>query len=94
MKKVLFTVALFLMIGLGASAQRFGSSDGFFNNWEDVSNGLDNFDDFGNLRGGGDPGFPNIHGGGGDVPAPLGSGIAVLTALGAGYALVKRKRGE
>ena len=91
MKKILLAIALVSMIGLGASAQRFGSSDSFFNNWEDVGNGLDKFDDFDNLRGGGNPGLPGGHGGG-DVNAPLGSGIAVLTALGAGYAFAKRKR--
>lgn len=95
MKKILLAIALVSMIGLGASAQRFGSSDGFFNNWEDVGNGLDKFDDFDNLRGGGNPGLPGGHGGeGNDVPAPLGSGIAVLTALGAGYAIARRKREE
>ena len=93
MKKILLAIALVSMIGLGASAQRFGSSDGFFNNWEDVGNGLDKFDDFDNLRGGGNPGLPGSHGGeGNDVPAPLGSGLVVLTALGAGYAFARRKR--
>jgi hypothetical protein len=91
MKKILLAIALVSMIGLGASAQRFGSSDSFFNNWEDVGNGLDKFDDFDNLRGG-EPVIPGGHGSGNDVPAPLGSGIAVLTALGAGYAFARRKR--
>lgn len=94
MKKILLAIALVSMIGLGASAQRFGSSDGFFNNWEDVGNGLDQFDDFDNLRGGG-PGLPGGgHGHGGDPSAPLGSGLLVLTALGAGYAVARRKREE
>lgn len=95
MKRILLAIALVSMIGLGASAQRFGSSDGFFNNWEDVGNGLDKFDDFDNLRGGG-PGGPALpgggHGTGGDPSAPLGSGLVVLTALGAGYAFARRKR--
>ena len=87
MKKIFFAVALVLTIGLCADAQRGGSKDGFFTNWDDVSNGLDKFDDFGNgLR---DPGFPGH--GGGDTPAPLGSGLVVLTALGAGYAIMKKR---
>ena len=89
MKKILLAFALVLAIGLGANAQR----DGFFNSWEDVGNGLDKFDDFSNgLNRDGGPGFPGSHGGGGDPSAPLGSGIVVLTALGAGYAVAKRKR--
>ena len=85
MKKIIFAIALIITIGFTANAQRGG--DGFFNNWDDVGNGLDKFDDFDNgLRGGG-PGTPGH--GGGDQPAPLGSGLLILTALGAGYALKK-----
>ncbi len=87
MKKIIFAAALVLAFGLCADAQRGDSRDGFFTNWDDVSNGLDKFDDFGNgLR---DPGFPGH--GGGDTPAPLGSGLIVLTALGAGYAVAKKR---
>ena len=87
MKKILFAAALVLAFGLCADAQRGGSRDGFFTDWDDVSNGLDKFDDFGNgLR---DPGFPGH--GGGDTPAPLGSGLIVLTALGTGYAVAKKR---
>ena len=83
MKKVILSIALVLALGLGASAQR----DGYFNDWNDVGNGLENYNDFENgLR---DPGLPGH--GGGDQPAPLGSGLLILTALGAGYA-VSRKR--
>ena len=88
MKKILLAIALVLTIGLGANAQRGG--DGFFNNWNDVGNGLDNYNEFDNgLRDGG-PGTPGH--GGGDQPAPLGSGLLVLTALGAGYAVARRKK--
>ena len=87
MKKILLALALVLMVGLGASAQR----DSYFNDWKDVSNGLDEFDDFDNglTR---DPVFPGHNGG--DTPAPLGSGLLILGALGAGYAVAKRKREE
>ncbi len=90
MKKILLAVVLVLTVGLCASAQQRGGRDGFFNDWSDISNGLDEFDDFNNdlFRGGG----PNTPGhGNGDTPAPLGSGLVVLTALGAGYALKKRR---
>ncbi len=80
MKKILLSIAIVLMIGLSASAQRGNGNDGFFLGWEDVNNGIELSRD---------PGFPGGHGGG-DEPAPLGSGIAVLTALGVGYALKKR----
>ena len=90
MKKILLAAVLVLTVGLFASAQQRGGRDGFFNDWSDVSNGLDEFDDFNNgLRGGGvnTPGHGN-----GDTPAPLGSGLVVLTALGAGYAMAKKRK--
>lgn len=90
MKKIFFAIALVLAIGLCANAQRGGSRDGFFTNWDDVSNGLDKYNDYGNgLRDGDEPGFP-WHGGG-DTPAPLGSGLIVLTALGVSYAMMKKR---
>ena len=87
MKKILLSVAIVLAMGFGASAQR-GGNDNLFSSWNDVSNGLDRIDNYElNLR---DPGLPGSHGGG-DTPAPLGSGLVVLTALGAGYAMKKRR---
>lgn len=89
MKKILLAITFVLTIGLCANAQRGG--DSFFNDWNNVSNGLDQYDDFGN--GFRDPVVPGGHGGG-NTPAPLGSGLVVLTALGAGYAVARRKREE
>ena len=84
MKKLLLALALVMALGLGANAQR----DSYFNDWDDVGNGLDKIEfDYGGMR---DPGLPGGHGGG-DTPAPLGTGIAVLTALGAGYAMLKKR---
>ena len=83
MKKILFAIALVLTIGLCANAQR-GGRDGFFNSWSDVDNGLDR-DPLAM------PTLPNSHGNMDDIDAPLGSGLLVLTALGAGYALKKRR---
>ena len=81
MKKILLAAALIIAMGFGANAQR----DSFFNDWEDVGNGLD--------RTGIDlPALPGSHGENTDVTAPLGSGLLVLTALGAGYALTKKRK--
>lgn len=78
MKKIFFTIALTVVLGFGASAQR----DGFFNDWQD----------FDNLRDGETlPALPGSHGLTGDQNAPLGSGILILTALGAGYAISKKR---
>ena len=80
MKKFLFSIALTITLGLTASAQF--NNDGFFNNWDDsdrVSEGGFSFV------------LPTNHGFGEDTPsAPLGSGLLILTALGAGYALKKK----
>ena len=87
MKKIILAIAIVLMVGFSANAQR----DSYFNDWDDVSNGLDKIEfDYGGMR---DPGLPGGHGGG-DTPAPLGSGIVVLTMLGAGYAVARRKHEE
>ncbi len=85
MKKIVLAIALVLAIGLGAKAQ-IGLSDAFINDW--AQSDL--------LRDGGLglilPGLPGEHGGTGDVPgAPLGSGLLILGALGAGYAIIKKK---
>ena len=78
MKKFLFSIALTITLGLTASAQ----NDGFFNNYnnDDLYRGLDD-----NLV------LPSAHGTGNDYNAPLGSGLLILTALGAGYALKKKR---
>ena len=81
MKKILFTIALTITLGLTATAQY---TDGFVNDWD---NGLDR------TGIGNEIGFvlPALHGYGVDTPsAPIGSGLLVLTALGAGYALKKK----
>lgn len=81
MKKILFTIALVITMVFSASAQ-----DGFFRASKD------NYGDRTDVSGtkpalpGGPVGSVNA-----DQPAPLGSGLIVLTALGAGYA-ISRKR--
>ena len=79
MKKLLFATALIIMMGLTSNAQ----NDGFFNSYnnDDIYRGLDD-----NLV------LPNAHGTGNDYNAPLGSGLLILTALGAGYAVKCRRK--
>ena len=82
MKKILFAIVLVITMGFEAKAQ-LGLTDAFFNDWaqsdqmRDIT--LDN--------------LPGEHGLTGDVPgAPLGSGLLILGALGAGYAVARHKR--
>ena len=82
MKKILFTIALIITLSLTASAQFNINTDAFFNDWEQ-SERL--------MEGGFSFVLPASHGFGEDTPsAPLGSGLLILTALGAGYALKKK----
>ena len=83
MKKILFTIAIVFMMVLGANAQ----TDGFF--MESGSGNSGNRTDISGT-------LPRLPGDGvgatdNDQPAPLGSGLLVLVALGAGYA-IKRCR--
>ena len=85
MKKILLAIALVLTMGFGAKAQLgLGLTDSFFNDWaqSDLMREVTLIN------------LPTDHGLTGDVNAPLGSGLLVLTALGAGYAVARRKREE
>ncbi|MBR6439325.1 MAG: hypothetical protein IKS65_09150 [Bacteroidales bacterium] len=82
MKKIFFAVVLVLAMCFSVSAQ----SDGFFND----GGGNDGSRDV-------TPTTPSGHVGKltGSQPAyegPLGSGLLILTALGAGYALTKKRK--
>lgn len=82
MKKILFAIAIVMTMGFCASAQ----SDSFFK--------VNNADDYDYRTGvGNEAGFtlPAGHGYDNDSTAPLGGGLLILTAFGAGYALRKRK---
>ena len=84
MKKFLFTIALTITLGLTASAQFNINTDAFFNNWDDS----DRFSE-----GGFSFVLPASHGFGVDTPsAPIGSGFLILTALGAGYAVARKRK--
>ena len=83
MKKILLATAFIMMVGLFANAQ---GRDGFFSSYD---NG------YGDRTGSNDIYAPD-HGTTGHVSgsgeAPLGSGLLVLTALGAGYAVARNKK--
>jgi len=81
MKKIILAIALVMTLSFGASAQ----ADGFVADW--TTNDM--------FRDGGFSALPGItfdHGLSVDQPAPLGSGLLLLTALGAGYAVARRKK--
>ena len=79
MKKVLFAIAIVMTMGFCANAQ----TDNWF---QPKSNGFYEDRDGGFVT----PGLPGGHGYTDDQSAPLGSGLLILTAMGAGYALRKR----
>ena len=81
MKKILFAIALVMTMVLSASAQR----DGFFGSY-DGGNG-DRMDNPNDLLG-----LPSSSiGSQTNESAPLGTGLLIMTALGAGYMVVKRR---
>ena len=84
-----FPILLLSIFRRAASAQyAAGGKDGFFNDWTDLDNGLDRTDPLQM------PELPGAHGMNTNQAAPFGSGLLVLTALGAGYMVAKRKREE
>ena len=83
MKKILFAIAIVLTLGLTANAQ--GKKDSFFTDWDNNSWNRES-DVFPAIMGG------TLGGLNGNQDAPLGSGLLVLTALGAGYAVARKKR--
>ena len=82
MKKLLFTIALLITLSVATNAQK----DGFFS-W----NGNDEDDIFRDVTTSGLV-LPSTHGDIHDYNAPVGSGIAILTLLGAGYAIKRRRK--
>ena len=82
MKKILLALALTITLGLTASAQSYNDS---FVDWTDSDAGRTSVD-WAIV-------FPASHFTNTDQNgAPLGSGLLVLTALGAGYAVNKKHR--
>ena len=83
MKKILFVIAIVLTIGLTAGAQ---GRDAFFSrNYvnDDTYRTYTDFDEF-NL--------PVQHNLDTDTGVPVGSGLCVLTILGAGYVVARRRK--
>ena len=80
MKRIILTLAFLMAMAFCASAQ----TDLFFK-WNDADNDLYRAND--NL------GFslPTAHGSVYDSEAPLVSGLLILTALGAGYAVMRKR---
>ena len=82
MKKILLATALVIALGFGANAQH----DGFYNNWDDNGNGLERGDGI-EL-----PSLPTHNLDSNQNAAPVGSGLLILTALGAGYAMTRKEK--
>ena len=81
MKKILLAIALIITMGVTANAQ----SDGFFRSYDNNDNT--------NRTEGNTFVLPNAHDTNSDYDsAPLGSGLLILTALGAGYAIKRRNK--
>ena len=90
MKKQIIAIAIMFGLGLTASA---APNEGLFNRAGNAENGNSGYAYFnGEARNGGvsTPALP-LHNQTGNQNAPLGSGIAVLTALGAAYLVGKRR---
>ena len=86
MKKIILTFAIVLGLGLTT----FADNGGLFN--RGAENTSSEPTTYGSTR----SGFPSLpgHGQTGNQPAPLGSGIALLTVLGGAYLVGKRRREE
>ena len=83
MKKILFAIAIVLTLGLTANAQSY--KDSFVDTWGSNSRDWGGTIDL-LLPTGAIGGTDNQSG------APLGSGLLVLSALGAGYAVAKKRK--
>ena len=99
MKKIALTIAIVLGMGIGAIAQTDGGLMGRgdmpenYNNWSSNWATTQEWLTSG-LRTGGDGllSLPGTHGSGQDATAPLGTGIALLAALGGAYLVTKKRK--
>ena len=82
MKKILFAIAIVLTISLTANAQ---GRDSFFS-WNDADNETNRYTNDTT-----DFNLPVQHGSNDDTTVPVGSGLLIMTALGAAYALKKKQ---
>ena len=79
MKKILFAAVMVMTMAYSANAQ----NDAFFE-WNTAETEIFRTTGFESLL------LPFSHGLDTDINAPLGSGLLILTALGAGYAIKRR----
>ena len=84
MKKIIYAIALIMIMSVGANAQ----TDDFFE-WNNLK---DNNERYNDPTAGINFSLPLSHGSDDDAEAPLGTGLLILTALGAGYATARKKR--
>lgn len=83
MKKILLATAFVIMMVFSASAQK-GGTDSFFSNYDNnMRDPGDEFNAMNNTMPGHGLTTDNV---------PLGSGLLVLTALGAGYAVARKRK--
>ena len=86
MKKILFAIAIVLTIGFTANSQ--GRNDAFFNDWSnDGYNRTGSAVDLGLVL----PYTIDMGTNDQDPGAPLGSGLLIMTAFGAGYAVARKR---
>ena len=90
MKKQLLTIAIILGLGMTAFADPNGG--GLFNRGAVIEDG--EYYGAGYNRDGMLPGLPNHNQQGNQDAVPLGSGIAVLAALGGAYLVAKKRKEE
>ena len=83
MKKIIFALALVMTMNFCANAQ----TDGFFN-WNYNIENSDRYIDVDNSI---YFSLPAAHGYENDTNAPLGSGLLILTVLGVGYTIKKKR---
>ena len=82
MKKFFLTIAVLMFMGFCGKAQ----NDVFFK-WSEIDNETYRNDPYDNVN----LALPTAHGLNNDAEAPLGSGLLVLTVLGAGYMMKKKE---
>ena len=83
MKNILLAIAFVFVMAFGASAQG-GRTDGFFGYSDNSNDRTSAYQDID---------FPINHFSGKDQEgAPLGSGLLILAALGAGYAVARKRK--
>lgn len=84
MKKILFAIAIVLTLGLTANSQN--KNDAFVTDWDFSSGDAWRTTLALSLPGGGIGEYST------DQSLPLGSGLLVFTALGAGYAVARKRK--